>query len=372
MTLDEEDDVDTHETVEGNILGNIANTNAGSVNGTTATGRRIDVHHHALPPALKNMLVERKMLPPVGGPPFAQWDLDATLATMDTTGIEAAVVSAAVPSAFVAEDERWAARVARTANEGIAELVRDRPARFGLFAYLPLTFPAAAAAEAAYALDTLGADGVILMSHSGERYLGDPVFDPVFAALDERRAVALTHPFNLPGCAAGPFPPFVADFMVDTGRAAIQLVQTGTLDRYPGISLILPHAGGTFPYQAARLTLGSYLGYGMDPASVQKSLRRFYYDTAGPMSPYATPTLLAAAGAERILYGSDYNAVPAPGVAWAADALRADPALDDATRAAIERENALRLLPTLAGRLAAVPHPMGGGSSGPGGSSPAL
>jgi predicted TIM-barrel fold metal-dependent hydrolase len=77
------------------------------------------------------------------------------------------------------------------------------------------------------------------------------------------------------------------------------------------------------------------------------------------MSPYATPTLLAAAGAERILYGSDYNAVPAPGIAWAADALRADPALDDATRTAIERDNALRLLPALARRLAASQHPTG-------------
>jgi predicted TIM-barrel fold metal-dependent hydrolase len=311
----------------------------------------IDVHQHAMPPAVKKLLVDRGILPPVGGPPFANWDLASALDTMDATGIAVGLLSAAIPSEFLGPDETFAATLTRTANESIAEVVREHPTRFGLLAYLPLGYTDAALAEVEYAFDELGADGVIVGSHNGEAYLGDPSFEKVFAELDRRGAVVLTHPFNLPSCAATPLPPFLSDFMLDTTRAAIQLVTSGTLERYPAISVILPHGGGFLPYQAARLTLGSFLGFGLDPQGVARALALFHYDTAGPMSPYATPSLLAAAGASRIVFGSDYNAVPVPGIVANVGALRADPALDADALARIGRGNALRLFPTLASRL---------------------
>ncbi len=313
----------------------------------------IDVHQHAMPAAVKKLLVDRKILPPVGGPPFANWDLASALDTMDATGIAVGVLSAAIPSEFLGPDEAFATTLTRTANESIAEVVREHPTRFGLLAYLPLGYTDAALAEIAYAFDELGADGVIIGSHHGDTYLGDPSFDKVFEELDRRRAVVLTHPFNLPSCPVTPLPSFLADFMLDTTRAAIQLLTSGTLDRYPGISVILPHGGGFLPYQAARLPLGSFLGFGLPAEAIPAALRTFHYDTAGPMSPYATPSLLAAAGADRIVFGSDYNAVPVPGIKANVGALRSDPALDAAALAQIGRENALRLFPALAARLAA-------------------
>ncbi len=324
--------------------------------GQPPDGRLIDVHHHALPPTLKTLCVERGLLPPVGGPPFATWELSATLDTMDANGIEAGLASAAIPSESLDGDEAWATRLARTANESLAEIVREHPTRFGFLAYLPLPFTDASLVEIAYAFDTLNADGVIVSSHAGETYLGDNSLDAVFAELDRREAVVLTHPFNLPSCGVTPFPSFLADFMLDTTRAAIQLITSGTLGRYPNLKIILPHGGGFLPYQAARLSLGQALGYGIDTATMTAALRRFYYDTAGPMSPYSTPTLLAATGkdAARILYGSDYNAIPAPGIAAASEALRNDPALDPNTLRRIGRDNALRLFPALAHRLEPV------------------
>ncbi len=315
----------------------------------------IDVHHHALPPTLKKLLVDRGLLPPVGGPPFATWELAATLETMDRNGIELGLASAAIPSEFLGDDEAWAAKVARTANESLAEIAHEHPNRFGFLAYIPLPFTEISLAEIAHAFDELDADGVIVGSHASGSYLGDPVLDEVFAELNRRHAVVLTHPFNLPSCGVSPFPAFIADFMLDTTRAAIQLIMSGTLDRHPDISFILPHAGGFLPYQAARLTLGTALGYGLDTGAVRASLHRFHYDTAGPMSPYATPTLLAAVGISRILYGSDYNAVPAGGIAAASRALRDDPALDAEALRQIGRDNALQLFPTVSRRLAAQP-----------------
>jgi predicted TIM-barrel fold metal-dependent hydrolase len=331
-------------------------TSSGHTGGGPPDARRIDVHHHATPAAVRDWLVQHGLLPPVGGPPWSQWSLADALATMDAYGIEVAVVSAAIPPVFFADPAQQVA-LARIANDALAELPRDRPDRFGFLAYLPLADPAAAVAELDRALDTLNADGVLLMSHTGSTHLGDPAFDPVWAALDHRATPVLTHPFDLAGCGSAPIPTFLADFPADTTRSAIQMIKNGVLDRFPRIPIILPHGGGFLPYQAARLTLGVDLGYGVDAATVRRSLPRFHYDTAGPMSPYQTPTLLAAAGVDRILYGSDYNAVPASTVGAGLAAFLADPALRAHDQRRVGRENALRLFPALARRIRAAPAP---------------
>ncbi|EIV92985.1 amidohydrolase family protein [Frankia sp. QA3] len=317
---------------------------------TGATGR-IDVHHHAMPAEVRAWLVAHGQLPPVGGPPFANWSLPAALDTMDRGGIATAVLSAAIPSEFTSTPA-LAAELARLANDSIAAVAREHPTRFGLLAYVPRATSDIAVAEIRHAYDTLHADGVLLMAHDGLTYLGDPILEPVMAELNARDAVALVHPFNLPGATGVAVPAFVADFLADTTRAAVQLVVNGVLDRYPRIRWILAHGGGYFPYQAARLALARSLGYGTDLATVDRTLRRFFVDTAGPMSPYSTPTLLAAIGADRILYGSDYNAVPADTVLTGRDAFLADPALTPPARRKIARDNALALFPALAARLA--------------------
>lgn len=69
---------------------------------------------------------------------------------------------------------------ARGVDEDGAAVVRARPGSFGLFASLPLPDVDAALAEPAYALDVLGADGVVLETNThgvclGGRAAGVPV-----------------------------------------------------------------------------------------------------------------------------------------------------------------------------------------------------
>ncbi|MBL7495237.1 amidohydrolase family protein [Frankia sp. CNm7] len=317
-------------------------------------GGRIDVHSHANPPRSRQWLIDHGLLPPTGGPPWSQWDLDSTLAMMDETGVAASVLSGVVPSEFLGGLTPALIReMTQIGNEAMAEVVQARPKRFGFFAYLPLGHIDISLEAMAYALDTLKADGVALSSHAAGLSLGDPFFDPVFAELNRRKAVAVTHPFNLAGCGGAPVPEFLVDFLTDTTRAAVKMVLQGTLTRFPDVKLVLPHGGGFFPYMAGRLQLGSYLGAGVDAATAARSVKRFYYDTAMPVSPYATPSLLAAAGADRILYGSDWPAATADGARLNARALDADPALSATNRRRVNRENALRLLPALARRMGA-------------------
>ncbi|WP_242911156.1 amidohydrolase family protein [Actinomadura terrae] len=314
-------------------------------------GGRIDTHHHALPPAMRRWAIDHGLLPPEGGPRWGNWDLAKTLDTMDAVGIQTGVASApAPPTAF--RDRELAASGARVFNESLAELVRDHPTRFGFFAYLPLLHVDLAVKEAAYALDELGADGVLLMANADGRYLGDPVFEPLFAELDRRSAVVFTHPVGLAD--ARPVPgieEWIADFMLDTTRTALSLIGAGTLDRHKRLSVILSHAGGFLPYIGGRVEHAGRVGEGPNPEAFRRAVRRFYYDTAMPASPYSTPTLLAATGHKQLLYGTDWPQVLAPEVARAAKLLDDDPTLNAKAHAAVNRGNALRLLPTLARRL---------------------
>ncbi|WP_243657591.1 amidohydrolase family protein [Parafrankia sp. BMG5.11] len=321
---------------------------------------RIDVHHHAMPGAVRSWLAAADWPPGFERPLFAPWSVRDTLTALDQHGTELAVLSTPIPAALTPTIAHTS-ELARLVNDSLHGIATDHPTRFGWLARVPLLDVDDALAEINRVYDQLHPDGVLLTTHDGDHLLGDPTFDPVMAALHARNAVVLVHPDAPPDLYPGSLPPFVVDEPTDITRAAVSLTMSGTLDRYPAIRWILAYSGGAFPYLAGRLTAGRGLGYGADPATVRAAVQRFSYDTAGPMSPYATPTLLTAtatatgagagAGAGAILYGSDSHAVPPATVADGLAQLCADPALDAVTGAAIARSNALRLFPTLHRRL---------------------
>ncbi|GAA2273892.1 amidohydrolase family protein [Kitasatospora cystarginea] len=304
--------------------------------------RRIDVHHHAIVPKISALMREsgaRFVLP---------WSLESTWEVMDTHGIDRAVVSNPIPGDLFT-DARQAAAFTLRANEAVAELAADHPGRFGLLAALPMPFVDVALDHLRYVYEELGADGVVLVPHAGSNYLGDELFEPLLAELDRRHAVVLVHPMTLPGGPVEASPPVLADFLLDTTRGAISLIRSGALERYPNISFILAHGGGFLPYAASRIEVLGEAFYGIDPDRVRAALRRFYYDTA-LVGESALPSLLAVAGPERILFGTDWCAAPAEPVAVCARALDGVP---DAVRRMIERDNALALFP-VPGRPGAV------------------
>ncbi|GAA1816416.1 amidohydrolase family protein [Actinomadura chokoriensis] len=312
---------------------------------------RIDTHHHAVPPAMRKWAVDQGILPPTGGPSWARWTLESTLRTMHANGIAAGVASAPVP-AEIFRDRATAVSGVRVCNESLAELARDHPTRFGFFANVAMLHPDLALTQAAHALDDLGADGILLNTSADGHYLGDPMFEPLFAELDRRRAVVFTHPVAPKGIVEVPgVGDWLADYLLDTTRTALSLIAAGTLDRHRNVSVILSHGGGFLPYMAGRAERSHREDGGPFPADMRRALRRFHYDTALPTSPYATPALLDAVGPDRVLYGTDWPANTAREVTLNTGTLDRDPSLNDQARRAITRTNALRLLPRLAARL---------------------
>ncbi|MCB1854890.1 MAG: amidohydrolase [Pseudomonadales bacterium] len=330
---------------------------------TTGTGR-IDVHHHIIPPAFAEEMA-RRGLEKVAGAPLPRWRPEDSIAVMDDNGIGTAITSLSAPGVYFG-NKADAVKLARACNEFAAEMRARHPGRFGNFAVLPTPFAELATREAEYALDTLDADGVVLLGSTEGVFLGDPSYEELMAELDRREAVVFVHP-NIHatsdelGLGA---PGFLLEFLCDTTRAAVNLILTGTVEKYPRIRWILAHSGGFLPFVAWRISLANALPEyaAKAPQGILEYIRRFYYDTALSPSPYSLSSLRELVDPTHILFGSDYPFAPAPIVSTCCVTLDASPVWSDDVKHGIDREHALALLPRYAGAgeaVSAVPAPSG-------------
>ncbi|MFF3849848.1 amidohydrolase family protein [Streptomyces sp. NPDC002328] len=320
----------------------------------TTAPRRIDVHQHLVPPLYRDALA-RAGIVDAGGRALPDWSPAAALELMDLLEIGTAILSVSTPGTGFLTDPAQAADLARRLNDHCAALAAEHPDRFGWFATLPLPDVDAAAEEAERALVELGADGVTLLANNRGAYLGTEGQEALWRVLDEHGAVALVHPAELPGPAVDGVPPFAADFLLDTTRAAYLLVRNGVVRAHPGIRFVLSHGGGFLPYASHRMAVAIAADTGRSPLDVLDDFRGFYFDTALSSSPAALPTLLAFARPGHVLFGSDWPFAPAAAGQYFANGLAEG--VDAATLAAVDRANAEALFPRLAGRAPAPAPP---------------
>jgi aminocarboxymuconate-semialdehyde decarboxylase len=129
----------------------------------------------------------------------------------------------------------------------------------------------------------------------------------------------------------------------DNAIAAAHLIFGGVLDRFPKLDVVLPHAGGAFPYLWGRLQRGQKMRPETKIAKkpVRSYLRRFTYDTI-THDPGALKYLVDTVGADRVCLGSDYCFDM--GYARPRDIIEKGLKLRPADREKILRGNAARLL----------------------------
>ena len=312
--------------------------------------RRIDVHFHHIPPFYREAVYAAGRGPAIGR--YPEWTPQLALDLMDAHGIEVALTSLAQPGVGFGTPAGGEA-LARRCNEYAAELIARWPARFGAFATVPMASMDGACAEIAHALDELRFDGVSLFASYGEKFLGDGAFDPVFELLDARGAVVFIHPGLHPSSAslALRWPAFMMEYLFDTTRAAVNLVLSGAMDRFPRIRFILPHAGGLVPYFAWRLSVSPMIDARLPQLSreeVLAALAHFWYDNALSPGAQTFGALDHVARADRIVFGTDFPFANARVVAQAVATYEA-PFLPPERRMAIDRANTLELFPKYAG-----------------------
>jgi 6-methylsalicylate decarboxylase len=305
----------------------------------------IDVHFHLIPQFYRDAVYEAGRGPAIGR--YPDWSPQLALELMDAHGIALAITSLAQPGVgFLPADK--AASFARRCNDCAAELIAQHPGRFGSFGLLPMHDSDAAIAEARYCLETLRFDGISLFASYDDKFLGDEAFDPLLRHLDSASAVVHIHPGLHPSsrALALPWPGFMIEYPFDTTRAAVNLLFSGALERFPKIRFILSHAGGTLPYLAWRLSVAPMIDKRLTQrsrAEIFAGLKSFWYDNALASGPQSMATLAQIAAPERILFGSDWPFCNARVVAEEVKDFTAPGFLTAETRSAIARDNAVKL-----------------------------
>lgn len=311
---------------------------------------RIDIHQHFISPAFLAALTARNASTPVPGlAAWKGWTPARAVEVLDQNSVSLAMLSMTAPGVSFGsvEDGR---RYARELNEYAASaMVGAYRGRFGLFAVLPLPDVEGSLREIAYALDTLKAPGVGLLTSYGNQWLGDAAFAPLWQELNRRKAVVYTHPTDA-ACCPSSVPgvaPQMLEWPTDTSRAIINLIASGTTTKFPDIRFIVSHGGGTITSVISRFAGPSANGDAATrpapPDSRLGQLQRLYYDTAGAANQIQMSALKTLAGVPRILLGSDAPFFdPAPIVAGLQTS-----GFTPAELRAVERDNALKLLPGL-------------------------
>ena len=130
-------------------------------------------------------------------------------------------------------------------------------------------------------------------------------------------------------------------FPFDHATTAAKFITSGALDRHPKLEIVLPHAGGVFPYIAGRMDHGfAEQGDFKLPHPFAPYLRRFHYDTLA-YYPETLRFLINRVGSDRVVIGTDNYAIM--DVEYP-NALVEQLKLPEADQDRILRGNAIRLL----------------------------
>lgn len=326
----------------------------------------VDIHTHVYPPTYLEMLKGRKKVPYVhdpssGGPsrliilssddnPSTPQDergrpvdssytnISVKLDFMRRHGITTSVISLANPWLdFVDphEAEDWAQRVnddieatcARVNSAADPSLSLPLGEKQTLFAFgaLPLSAPSASiVAKEIARLKTLPHMRGVIMGTSGlGKGLDDTALDPIWQALEAHDTMLFLHPhYGLPDEAfGGPevteryghVLPLALGFPLETTIAVTRMLLAGVFDRFPRLSILLAHSGGTLPFLAGRIESciaheRKFVANGGTTPGPQRSIwdvlkTNVYLDAVVYGEAGLKAAIQASGGADRLLFG---------------------------------------------------------------------
>jgi len=329
----------------------------------------IDTHAHYVPARLLEAIAAKggdigvRLSQPASGPPALAFDygfrarpffaklvepVAARCERLDAQGIDRQCVATwpdiygygLAPNACAA----WH----RMLNDTLADWVAGHR-RFAFVASVPLVEAADAAAELERAVG-LGAVAAMVPTNIEGTNLGERALDPFWARAEALGLPIMLHPVMVtPAPRAARFAlAQIAQYTFDTTLGLGSLIFSGLFDRFPGLSLILPHGGGAFPYLLGRFdTMSGRMDRAAQGAVNERApsayLDRMGFDTI-VHAPKALRFLADTAGLDSLVLGTDDGFPPAD-----LDPLGSLEAAGFSAReiAAVAEENPRRRLPRL-------------------------
>ncbi|HEY2600938.1 MAG TPA: amidohydrolase family protein [Thermoleophilaceae bacterium] len=252
-------------------------------------------------------------------------DLDLRLEQLEEFGDDyRQIISLPAPPLEDVGEPELSIELARIANDGFAELVREQERFCGFVAGLPLNDVDAAIAEAERACTELGALGVQVYTSVGGLPWDDDRFIPFFDAMARLDRTIWVHPSrnaqfaDYPGEARSKYEIWwTYGWPYDTAVFMARLVFAGLFDRLPGIKILTHHGGGMTPHFAGRVGHGwDQLGARTPPDEAEDVahdlegrpldyFKRFYADTAMFGAAPAIRCALEFFGPDQMLFASD-------------------------------------------------------------------
>ena len=235
-------------------------------------------------------------------------NLPERIRVLDAAGIGVQVLSFASLNIWH-PDPGQRARLTAAQNDGCAAAAAEYPDRLRFLATLPFPHVPETVAEVRRARTLPGFVGYTIPTHIDGVGIDDPRWDAVYAVMNEEPALVLVHPDGF--CAPG----VLGDYSMEWGLgapfddtiAAVRLLCSGILGRYPSLNWVVPHLGGTLPFLLHRLLWRWELEADLLGTASRggAQLERLLFDTAN-----STPSTLRLAidtlPAESLVFGSDY------------------------------------------------------------------
>ncbi|HYF42340.1 MAG TPA: amidohydrolase family protein, partial [Ramlibacter sp.] len=247
---------------------------------------------------------------PVVIPQKGHFDWALRIQHMDQAGIDVSVVSLTCPNVYWGGEE-VSVRAAVEANDNVADAQSRYPDRIRWFASLPWEYPQRAIEELERSC-AKGAAGVMVLANVAGRSLTDPMFAPIWAAIDRRALPVLVHPTDPPGVDLMDMTKFdlswSVGFMFDTTLAITRMVFEGFFDQYSRLKIIASHGGGTLPYLVGRFEKGDEVELASRRQMKRKPtdyLRHIYYDSI-TYDVRSLKYLIEIVGADHVMFGTDW------------------------------------------------------------------
>jgi aminocarboxymuconate-semialdehyde decarboxylase len=290
--------------------------------------RAVDIHSHYFPETYLNVFnedgkrlnAEYRMTdqgffykapnaPNVAGPlPTKFMDLKQRIAEMDQQSVAVQAVSLTAPMVYWGDAE-LDHKLATAWNDAATAAHQAYPTRLVAFCTLPMLYPDRAIDELNRASKLPGIRGVYMGTNINNKDLSDPLFEPIWARIEELDLPVFLHPLQTVG-GERLRKYFFSNLLgnpVDTAIAACHLIFGGVLDRHPKLRIGLPHGGGALLILMGRVDHGWQVRPEAKqlPKAPSSYLDRFFYDTI-VHSKSVMEFVIREVGAERIMVGSDY------------------------------------------------------------------
>jgi predicted TIM-barrel fold metal-dependent hydrolase len=244
------------------------------------------------------------------------FDLDAHLADMDASGVDAALLHNASLNVF-------GQPACDALNEASADAARRHPGRFIACGHLAPQ-EAGSLDRLTRAVETLGLRAVALPTSTLGLGVDDPALTPLYDRLASWNLPLVLHPALRP---SGADTRYQRERSLgrehDIAQALVALIYA-VLPRFPRLRVVAPHCGGSFLFLKGRVRQ-FYVPEGTPPEEAafarmrraqesagfgtpfERLCRQIYFDSCGhgAWEPALAYTV-AVAGSDRVLFGTDY------------------------------------------------------------------